>query len=100
REVERFWIVRAPENHASAAGIAKAGFTELAELSFDADGRPAVRARIVGGGTAAARLLGVAEASGDLALCWRCVREGRFDSACSSGTCTCDYQHKDRGCAA
>jgi GNAT superfamily N-acetyltransferase len=98
-EVERFWIVRAPENHASGAGIAKAGFTELAELSFDENGRAAVHALIVGGGTAAARLLGVAEASGDLSLCWRCVREGKLEMACASGVCSCDYQRKDGGCA-
>ena len=40
REAERFWIAYAPENRASASGIGKAGFTTLAELSFDADGVP------------------------------------------------------------
>ena len=98
-EAQRFWIVYAPENHASGSGIAKAGFTNLAELSFDRDGRAAVRALIVGGGTAASRLLGVAEVSGDLALCWRCVREGNLESACSGGSCLCDYQRKESGCA-
>ena len=98
-EAQRFWIVYAPENHASGSGITKAGFTNLAELSFDRDGRAAVRALIVGGGTAASRMLGVPEASGDLALCWRCVREGNLESACSGGSCRCDYQRKDRGCA-
>jgi AraC-like DNA-binding protein/GNAT superfamily N-acetyltransferase len=38
REAERFWIAYAPENHASGAGIRKAGFVALAELSFDAAG--------------------------------------------------------------
>lgn len=97
---DRFWIIYAPENHASGSGIAKAGFTNLAELSFDASGRAAVRALMGGGGSAAAELLGVPELSGDLSLCWRCVREGNLMSGCSSGTCSCDYQRKERACAA
>ena len=30
---ERFWIVHAPENHASGAGLGKAGFRVVADLS-------------------------------------------------------------------
>ena len=97
---DRFWIIYAPENHASGSGIAKAGFTNLAELSFDAAGHAAVRALIGGGGSAAAKLLGVPEISGDLSLCWRCVREGNTTSGCSSGSCSCDYQRKEQACAA
>lgn len=97
---DRFWIIYAPENRASGSGIAKAGFTNLAELSFDASGRAAVRALIAGGGSAAAELLGVPEISGDLSLCWRCVRAGNAGSQCASGTCSCDYQKKERSCAA
>ena len=98
-EAERFWIVYAPENHASGAGIRRAGFTNLAELSFDDDGRAAVRALIPGGATAVGQMLGVTETSGDLSLCWRCAREGNFDAACVSGRCSCDYQRKELGCA-
>jgi GNAT superfamily N-acetyltransferase len=97
---DRFWIIYAPENHASGSGIAKAGFTNLAELSFDANGRAAVRALIAGGGSAAAKLLGVPEISGDLSLCWRCARAGNMQSRCASGTCSCDYQNKEQACAA
>ncbi len=97
---DRFWIIAAPENHASESGIVKAGFTTLAELSFDTAGRPAVSALVVGGGSAAAQLLGVPEISGDLSLCWRCVRAGNAVSGCSSGTCRCDYQKKEQACAA
>ena len=100
RFADRFWIIYAPENRASGSGIAKAGFTNLAELSFDATGRAAVRALIAGGGSAAATLLGVPEISGDLSLCWRCVRAGNTTSSCSSGSCSCDYQRKERACAA
>ena len=97
---DRFWVIYAPENHASGAGITKAGFTNLAELSFDTAKRPAVRALIGGGGSAAAQLLGVPEISGDLALCWRCVRAGNAMRGCASGTCRCDYQKKEQACAA
>jgi len=81
READQFWIVYAPENRASGTGIRKAGFTDLAELSFDENGQPGLRPLITGGATAASRLLGVAETSGDLTLCWRCVREGNASRA-------------------
>jgi ribosomal protein S18 acetylase RimI-like enzyme len=99
-EADRFWIIAAPENHASESGIVKAGFTTLAELSFDGAGRPAVRAMVAGGGTAAAALLGVPEISGDLAQCWRCARAGNAMAGCASGSCRCDYQKKEQACAA
>lgn len=99
-EASRFWIAHAPENHASAAGIRKAGFTTMAEMSFDAAGRPALRA--VEGASAgdAARLLGLREAAGPLTPCWRCVRAGRGAMACAEGSCRCDYQVPRSGCAA
>jgi len=64
REAERFWIAYAPENHASGAGIRKAGFIALAELSFDALGRPALKGLVPGGGRVASRVLGLPEAAG------------------------------------
>lgn len=97
-EADRFWVAYAPENHASAAGIARAGFTTLATLSFDADGRPAVVEREPGGGAAAARLLGLPVA-GHVAPCWRCARFGG-GGGCRAESCRCDYQRKDAGCAA
>jgi GNAT superfamily N-acetyltransferase len=99
REAERFWIAYAPENHASAAGIRKAGFLAVAELSFDADGRAALRALTPGGGRVAARVLGLPEAHRPLAPCWRCVRAGRGTMSCAAGRCRCDYQRPDAGCA-
>ena len=95
----RFWIAYAPENHASGAGIRKAGFTTVAELSFDDEGRPAVRAISPGGG-AAARSCGVPEASEPLAQCWRCARAGRPGMKCAPDNCACDYQVPKSGCAA
>jgi ribosomal protein S18 acetylase RimI-like enzyme len=100
REAERFWIAYAPENHASGAGIRKAGFVALAELSFGPDGRAAVQALIPGAGRIAARLLGLPEAAAPLAPCWRCVRAGRGAMSCAAGSCRCDYQQPRSGCAA
>jgi len=99
-EAERFWIARAPENHASGAGIRKAGFTTLAELSFDADGRPALHPVVAGAGLIASRLLGLPEAQDTLTPCWRCVRAGRGAMYCAPGECRCDYQVPASGCAA
>ena len=95
---ERFWIAYAPENHASAAGIMKAGFEPVAELSFDAAGAPAVRALTPGGGTLAAEVLGIREVESELTQCWRCIRAGRLDSTCRTGECCCDYQVPDVAC--
>jgi len=100
REAERFWIAWAPENHASGAGIRKAGFTALAELSFDAAGRAALRDLLPAGARVAAGVLGLPEAREALAPCWRCVRAGRGAMACADGACRCDYQRPERGCAA
>lgn len=100
QEAERFWIGYAPENHASGAGIVRAGFGMQAEMSFDAAGQPALRAMAPGGGAAASRVLGIRETSEPLAPCWRCVRAGRGAMACPEGKCACDYQKPRSGCAA
>ena len=100
RDAARFWIAYAPENHASGAGIRRAGFVALAELSFDAAGRAALRALVPGGGRVASRVLGLPEAGEPLAPCWRCVRAGRGAMACAEGACRCDYQVPASGCAA
>jgi ribosomal protein S18 acetylase RimI-like enzyme len=98
REAERFWIAYAPENHASASGVRKAGFTTLAELSFDAEGRAAIRPIVPGAAQVVSRLLGVPEAHGSLTPCWRCVRAGRGVMYCAPGECRCDYQIARSGC--
>lgn len=100
REAERFWIAYAPENHASGSGIRKAGFVPLAELSFDGAGRAALRGMTPGGGGVAARVLGLPEVQQSLAPCWRCVRAGRGPMSCAAGSCRCDYQRSETGCAA
>ena len=100
REAERFWIGYAPENRASGSGIAKAGFVAQAEMSFDANGSPALRALAPGGAAAASRVLGIRETTEPLTPCWRCVRAGRGPMSCPEGKCGCDYQQPKSGCAA
>ena len=99
-EVERFWIGYAPENHASGAGIRKAGFVTAVEMSFDAHGQPALQAVAADAATAASRVLGLPITMEPLTPCWRCVRAGRSGMTCSAGTCQCDYQQPKSGCAA
>jgi hypothetical protein len=73
QEAERFWIIYAPENLPSGAGMRKAGFTPAAELSFDADHQ--VRLAPLGAhehARAAAELLGVPLIDDPLAPCWCC----------------------------
>jgi hypothetical protein len=101
REAERFWIAYAPENHASGTGIRKAGFVNVAELSFDPTGQPALQSLLPGGGTAAVRLLRLPVTSDALAKCWRCARSAaRREMSCAAGSCRCDYQQPKSGCAA
>jgi hypothetical protein len=95
----RFWIAYAPENHASGAGIRKAGFTALAELSFDRQGRAALKSLAPDGARTVGRVLPLEEAA-DVTPCWRCVRAGRSTMYCPDGRCQCDYQQPKSGCTA
>lgn len=97
---ERFWIAYAPENHASGAGMRKAGFGLVAELSFDLGGRPVVKDIVPGGGATAARIVGLPEIREPVAPCWKCVHAGKPAAmACAEGHCSCDYQHRETPCA-
>ena len=71
--VERVWIIHAPENSPSGAGMTKAGLLPIGKLSFRGDGGVALapfesreRAR------AGAALLGVPLIERVLAPCWSC----------------------------
>lgn len=44
QDAERCWIIAAPENRASSAGIYKAGFTATAQLSFQTAGQAGLTA--------------------------------------------------------
>lgn len=71
--VERVWIIHAPENTPSGAGMGKAGLLPVGQLSFRGDGGVGLapfgapeRAR------AGAALLGIPLIESALAPCWRC----------------------------
>ena len=99
-DAERFWIAYAPENRASGSGIRKAGFVTVAELSFDASGRPAVKA-VSPDEVAAARMFGLPQST-EVSACWRCARTPvKTESSCETTTsCCCDYQRPEVTCAA
>ncbi len=71
--VERVWIIHAPENSPSGAGMTKAGLLPIGQLSFRSDGGVGLapfesfeRAQ------AGATLLGIPLIESVLAPCWRC----------------------------
>lgn len=98
-EADRFWVAYAPENHASGAGIHKAGFTTIAQISFDAAGEPALR-MLVSGAPSPARMLQLRVLDETLAQCWKCVRIGRTkEQSCRPEECRCDYQRPQHACA-
>ena len=74
QNAKRFWIIHAPENLPSGAGMSKAGFEFVGQLSFTVDGKvglapysdSAERARI------GADLLQVPLIDSILAPCWNC----------------------------
>ena len=96
---ERFWIIYAPENRPSGAGMRKAGFTPAAELSFDPDRQvrlaPLGRHERAG---AAADLLGLPLVADPLAPCWCC--QSHASAACwpepdsPVRACTCAIERK------
>lgn len=92
---DRFWILHAPENLPSGAGIGRAGFQPVGELSFDAAGRVTLvpsgdRERAEAG----AALFGMPLMQSDLTPCW-CCANGDHPCGCTptdaalAGTCAC-----------
>ena len=81
-EVQRLWIIHAPENLPSGAGMHKAGFEPVGQLSFRAAGGVglaplgAVERAQVG-----AALLGVPINDTVLAPCWTCGGAAEVQSA-------------------
>ena len=91
RDAERFWIIHAPENGASQAGIEKAGFRVAGELSFrrnegaglvpgDLPARARVGAALLGVPLVEAVMILTAQEE-PLAPCWRCVIDARQSGA-------------------
>lgn len=88
---ERFWIIHAPENLPSGAGMQKAGFQAVGQLSFQRDNSLGLipfdlpeRARM------GAALLGVPVIESGLSPCWRCVEQV---------VCTCQRDPESCSCA-
>ena len=87
---DRFWILHAPENLPSGAGMQKAGFQAVGQLSFQHDqslgliplGNPE-RARI------GADMLGVALIEHGLSPCWRCVDQVVCTCHLDPASCSC-----------
>jgi RimJ/RimL family protein N-acetyltransferase len=87
----RFWIIHAPENRPSGAGMQKAGFEAVGQLSFRPDGRvgliPLARHNRAQAGAA---LLGVPLLDDGLSPCWRCM---------DRVVCTCKLDPERCNCA-
>jgi GNAT superfamily N-acetyltransferase len=94
---DRFWIIYAPENHASERGIHKAGMSPVAELSFAVKGGAGLVpfAEIARAQTWADVVnipLLPAQQSDMLAPCWSCGVNGKNAFCWSSdhrSSCTC-----------
>jgi len=94
---DRFWIIHAPENRASAIGIRKAGMSPVAELSFAVEGGAGLvpLAELTRAQTWADLInipLLSARESNTLLPCWRCGVGGKNAYCLSSehhSSCTC-----------
>jgi hypothetical protein len=91
----RFWIIYAPENLPSGAGMQKAGFSSVGQLSFTREGRVVLvpldapdRAR------QGANLLGVPFVEGEVSPCWRCVEKLVCSCLHDPAHCTCAIEVK------
>lgn len=94
RQAGYFWIIYAPENRASGAGIAKAGFSTVGLLSLQPTGRPGLtpqgdeqRARW------GAALLDVPLLVEGLSPCWHCGGAA-YPAPTNTTTCTCRAARK------
>lgn len=74
QNAKRFWIIHAPENLPSGAGMNKAGFEFVGQLSFTADGTVGLApfSDTIDRARSGASLLGVPLIESVLAPCWHC----------------------------
>jgi hypothetical protein len=71
--VERVWIIHAPENSPSGAGMTKAGLLPVGQLSFRSDGGVGLAPfEALERAQAGAALLGIPLIESVLAPCWSC----------------------------
>jgi GNAT superfamily N-acetyltransferase len=90
RAAARFWILHAPENLPSGAGMRKAGFVPVGRLSFQAGGRLGLAPLDAGDrAAAAAALLGVPLAETSVQPCWRCGASAGAPEAGAADACGC-----------
>ncbi len=88
---QRFWIIHAPENLPSGAGMQKAGFRAVGQLSFQRDnGLGLIPFDLLDRARIGAALLGVPLIEGGLSPCWRCVEQV---------VCTCQRDPESCSCA-
>lgn len=90
-QAKHYWVIHAPENLPSGAGMQKAGFQSVGQLSFQQNGSLGLipieqpeRARV------GAALLGVPLIEAGLSPCWRCVDQV---------VCTCQRDPESCSCA-
>jgi GNAT superfamily N-acetyltransferase len=90
-DAERFWIIHAPENLPSGAGMHKAGFTPVGQLSFRRDGTVGlIPTQMPERAAIGANLLEVPLFEDELSPCWRCIDEV---------VCTCQFNPHQCICA-
>ncbi len=84
-DAQRLWIIHAPENLPSGAGMRKAGFEAVGQLSFRVDqGVGLMPIGLTARAQAGAQLLGVPLIDTELAPCWCCAGEARSRTAAVS----------------
>jgi hypothetical protein len=72
KEAQRLWIIHAPENLPCGAGMHRAGFEPVGQLSFRAEGGVGLARWGRMSAQAGAELLGVPIIDAVLAPCWTC----------------------------
>ena len=103
--VERVWIIHAPENSPSGAGMTKAGLLPVGQLSFRSDGAVGLAPfDLLERAQAGAALLGIPLIASVLAPCWHCggaTHSTAIDAAScwpplrpTTHACTCVVEHK------
>lgn len=87
---DRFWIIHAPENLPSSAGMHKAGFQVVGQLSFLADGSVVmVSVGDMERASVGAAVLGVPLIEDGLSPCWRCMDRVICTCKLDPDQCTC-----------
>lgn len=90
-QAERYWIIHAPENLPSGAGILKAGFMAVGQLSFRQDNSLGlIPYELPERAAVGAALLGVPLIAEGLSPCWRCADQI---------VCTCQRDPDSCSCA-